>query len=260
MASTETLLFPGIDYSSEALQPQEPSLEAFGDVALRGAEAIIDQAYIDEGLALLNAQANSIESVRPEDAGRTHDIEAAFDAALQEDEIFNAHREALLENAARSLVAQEVDKPKSEDDTAEPVRVAVDAAANNGQSQAPKAEESSHRKQAELALKDAGYEAIIPFESQVTVDPATGNLAIANGSNVRVLERQASGAILVRDYSFDEDTGTITISGPNTSPVQAREFVASNKEEEQRLSSRVVSLPPAVAKVAHFSNAVAVRV
>lgn len=98
--SAENLTLAVPDAEVLPLEERDPALPVeIGEVAL-GGEVVVDD------LELLNAVANGVDA-RVEDVGRTHDIEAAHEAALLEEahaqallenEIFDAHTDALQEN------------------------------------------------------------------------------------------------------------------------------------------------------------------
>lgn len=264
--TAETLTLATPDAEILPLEERDPALPAeIGGLAL-GSEVVIDN-----DLELLNATANGVD-VRAEDAGRTHDIEAAHEAALLEEahaqalienEIFDAHTEALQENEifdahVAALKEDEERSQKQEAIAAEletqesSQRVAKELRAEDLQSQAI---ESDHRKQAEVALRDAGYMESLPLDAQIHKDLATGNLVVVGHDDVKIIESFPGGRTEITDYSYDEDRGTLTINAQGNSIVAARtgEFAQTDQGQWQQYAD-VIKLPPTVASLVGFDK------
>jgi hypothetical protein len=251
------------------LEDRDPALPIeLGGLAL-GGEIELD---LEADLDLLTATANGVDA-RAEDRGRLHDIEAAHQAALQEDEIFEAHTAALLENAIfdahtealrqneifdahEAALKEDAERAESAQETAvdlaEPVQQAKELRAEDLQVQAI---ESDHRKQAEVALRDAGYVEPLPLDAQIHRDLATGNLVVIGHDDVKVIESLPGGRTEITDYTFDEKEGTLTISAHGNSIVAARtgEYLPTEQGQWQQYAD-VISLPPSVASIIGFDK------
>jgi hypothetical protein len=169
-----------------AQEATTPMAEA-GEEAAPAAGPIPDQPGLPEG---------ETPAIRPEDAGRVHDIEKARAEALRENKIFEAHTEALLEKERRE---------KNEAEDAEKA-LAPEAEAKNSQ---------DVRQEAADALRAAGEQGSIPPGSQVSKD-ALGNIVIKSESDVKIIAQKAGGK-RVTDYHYNQAAKTLTIkSGGRT--------------------------------------------
>lgn len=264
--SAESLTLVAPDAEVLPLEERDPALPVeIGGVAL-GSEVVID-----DDLELLNAVANGVDA-RAEDIGRTHDIEAAHEAALLEEahaqallenEIFDAHTEALQENelfdAHEAAIKEDEERTqKQETATAElemqvpNQQTAKELRAEDLQSQAI---ESDHRKQVEVALRDAGYMESLPLDTQIHKDLATGNFVVIGHDDVKIIKSSPGGRTEITDYAYDEDQGTLTISSQGNSIVAARtgEFTQTDQEQWQQYAD-VIKLPPDVASLVGFDK------
>ncbi len=245
------------------LEERDPALPAeIGSLAL-GGEIDIDD------LEMLSAIANGVDA-RAEDVGRTHDIEAAHEAAhleeahaqaLAENEIFDAHAEALRENeifdAYEAAVKEDEEHSQKQENTVAETdllerQTAKELRAEDLQSQQI---ESDHRKQAEIALRDAGYVESLPLDAQIHRDFSTGNLVIAGHGDVKIIESLPGGRTEVTDYAYDESEGTLTISSQGNSIIAARtgEFTQTEQGQWQQYAD-VIKLPPYVASLVGFDK------
>lgn len=263
-AESLTLTMP--DTEVLPLEERDPALPAeIGGVVLSS------EVVIDDDLELLNAVANGVD-VRPEDVGRMHDIEAAHGAALLEEahaqalienEIFDAHTEALKENeifdAHEAAIKEDEERSQKQEAIVAELELqelkqqaAKELRAEDLQSQAL---ESDHRKQAEVALRDAGYMESLPLDAQIHRDLATGNLVVVGHDDVKIIESFPGGRTEITDYSYDEDRGTLTISSQGNSIVATRagEFMQTDQSQWQQYTD-VIKLPPNVASLVGFDK------
>jgi|GEM_PF-1940415 len=297
--STNLELPPAVQ--PEAMEQAERNVEAaiaqLGAISSRS-EVVVEpltEEDIKQGIEELEAYANDA-SVREEDAGRVHDIEAAYKAAKTENEIFDvyeqaqkehamfeAHAEALKENEMvkayeeaveenkkfdirfSELTAEEKQKQEQATEEAAQQKQTEDAQAVKDartQAEARKASSVDYKVQAEAALKQAGYDAEIPTGSQVTKDAKTGDILIAHDNDVRVLSPQPDGsAPKVVDYHFDAESQIITIRDQGD-VVMARvgNYVQSQAAEGQTPEEDAIDLPPAVKKLVGFERAIPLSV
>jgi hypothetical protein len=259
------------------LPPERAYAEVAGRAAVAGAEVQLpNNGELEEGTIALYSLVYNID-VRPEDAGRlhvpqvaheaalemtdpgrVHDIEAAYAAANQENEIFNAYTEAQAEDQARTEAKLEQERAVAEE-AAYAEKEAREAAAevSNQPATATSAEVLKNapvEKRAAAALKDAGISSeVVPGTAS---EDASGVLTIVQGGEVKVLEPQAGGKYNLTTYNVDAEHGTVVMNKPNALIPSKRKLVASNTVEDRRLPA--ITLPPAVAKVAGFKEAVAV--
>lgn len=264
--TAENLTLPAPNTEVLPLEERDLALPAeIGSLALSG------EVVTDNDIELLNAVANGAD-VRPEDAGRTHDVESAHEAALLEEahvqalaenEIFDAHAEALHENeifdAHEAAIKEDEERSqKQEAVVAErelqelKQQTAKELRAEDLQSQAI---ESDHRKQAEVALRDAGYMESLPLDAQIHRDLATGNLVVVGHDDVKIIESFPGGRTEITDYAYDEGQGTLTISPQGNSIVATRtgEFTQTDQGQWQQYAD-VIKLPPNVASLVGFDK------
>lgn len=233
-----------------------PDVLALGDIALL---AEIDTSYIEAGINEVALHANS----EAEDQ-RIHDVDAAFDMALQENELLDAHAEALAQNeifdahleALRQNEIFDAHTAAIEENEEHDKRRAEQREADTLQQEKLEADysepaeiiDSGFRKQAEAALKDAGYTESIPLDSHIQKDLA-GNLTVINANDVKIIESHPGGRTRVTEYAYDEDTKVLTVrAGGNTIlTAQAGDYVKTDANNWQHYGD-VVTLPPSVAK------------
>jgi hypothetical protein len=255
---------PQIDASE--LDQQLPPVEvahigsaiAHSEVTVEG----IDQEYLDKGTKALEAQANG-HDVRPEDAGRMHDVEQAYEAALKENAIFNAHVEALHENEIfdAQVEAEQEDKERGEVKAKEDEKavLAEQETPANQQATAEQAVDplADERTQAQAMLTNAGYQEQLGASSQVRKDYETGNLIVVEGNTVKILDTRSNKPD-VTEYSFDDNENVLTISstGLGVTKAYVGEYVPTKPGE---ITSGVVDLPPSVAKLVGASTATPVE-
>jgi hypothetical protein len=264
--TAETLPLEMPDAEVLPLEERDPALPVeIGGLALG------NEVVIDDDLELLNAVANGVD-VRAEDAGRTHNIEAAHEAALLEEahtqalienEVFDAHAEALHENEI--FDAHEAAIKEDEERSQKQQAITAELELQESKQQAMKelraedlqsqAIESDHRKQAEVALRDAGYMESLPLDAQIHKDLATGNLVVVGHDDVKIIESFPGGRTEITDYSYDEDQGTLTISSQGNSIVATRtgEFAQTDQGQWQQYAD-VIKLPPNVASLVGFDK------
>ena len=263
--SAENLTLAVPDAEVLPLEERDPALPVeIGEVAL-GGEVVVDD------LELLNAVANGVDA-RVEDVGRTHDIEAAHEAALLEEahaqallenEIFDAHTDALQENEL--FDAHEAAIKEDEERTQKQEAVVADAELQAANQQAAKelraeelqsqAVESDHRKQAEVALRDSGYMESLPLDAHIHKDLSTGNLVVVGHDDVKIIKSSPGGRTEITGYAYDEKHGTLTISSQGNSIVATRtgEFTQTDQEQWQQYAD-VIKLPPDVASRVGFDK------
>ncbi|MGF7228527.1 MAG: hypothetical protein ACQR33_00905 [Candidatus Saccharibacteria bacterium] len=253
---TETLAFDRTDLDVEGtIANMERDFAAdprdFGSIALHGE---IDTSYLDAGIDELTTFANT------EQDKRVHDIDAAFDMALEqntmldahaealrENELFDAHVAALEENEERTQ-KEEAEASEEQEEPDEPVAQDEKHSPETDQYSLPEAIDTSYRKQAEVALKDAGYMESIPLDSSIQKDFVTGNLMIIGNNDVKILESRPGGQTRVTEYAYDDDKKVLTIrsqSGIVTAKVG--DFVQTDANNWQQYAD-VITLPPVVAK------------
>lgn len=281
----------GADAHSEGAEQAERSVEAaaqqLGAIAAHTGEVTVEmptEKEIKEGIEALEAYANGAD-VRNDDEGRMHDIEAAYEAAKIENEIFNiydqaqkenemvnAHQEALEENKQHDIKFAELkasdaqQQPTAEEirqtQAAEAVEAAKDARLQAAQTEARKADSVDYKVQAEAALKQAGYSAEIPTGSQITKDTKTGDILIAHDNDVRVLKPQLDGsAPKVVDYHFDTETQVLTIRDQgNVMLARVGNYVRSQVPEGKEPEEDSIELPPAVKQIVGFDRATPVSI
>ena len=240
----------------ETLQPpSNPELHMpLGGTALHG-EVTFDEQYIQEGIGLLEAEANRVHDVNAahEAALIENEIFDVYDEAVLQNEIFDAHVEALREEEVRAAAAgkqQRIEEQMREAD-----------ADQGADEKAPAPHVNDLRGQAEAALREEGITAPLPVGSQVRKDPATGNLMIIGKDDVKILEPQLNGRTKIVDYSFDQGSGVVTISAKGVNTLLAREgnYTDENRLKGNALTHAAVNLPPAVAAMAGFKRAVPIR-
>jgi len=277
---TELQPIPDELYLSEIYMPLDHELSTvehgIGSIVI-GREATLDEESINNGVDLLNAEANGL-NVRPEDVGRSMEVQAAHEAALdenrifdaytqaheeneifdahvaalQENEIFDAHIEAIKENDERN----EQDAKKLTELETVAANKQIEAAALDLKQSKDGMVGASTYKQAEQALKDAGYTDEVPSGSQVYKDYETGNIVIANSfaNNIRLVQFGSGGGNKVTDYRFDKEEGvlTIKIAGGNTTIAQVNKYAPTDDMEQA--VPKAITLPPIVARSVGFAR------
>jgi len=280
------------EVAEQAERNVEAAAQQLGAIAARTSEVTVEvptEADIKKGIEELEAHANGAD-IRSEDAGREHDIEAAYETAKTENEIFdvyeqakreneiaNAHLEAIKENEkfdahvaalaeeeARKQAQLKADELKFKQQQAEVEAQNSPEAKQQLQAQeeARKADSVDYKVQAETALKQAGYSTEIPSGSQVTKDTNTGDILISHDNDVRVLKPQLDGsAPKVVDYHFDTEAQVLTIRDQgNVVLARVGNYVRSQVPEGQTPEEDSIELPPAVKKMVGFERATPVSI
>lgn len=241
-------------HSTETLPiPDAPNIETpLGGVALYG-EVAFDDAYVQEGVNQLEAEAN-----------RIHDVGAAYDAAVVENEIFDVYDEAVLQNEVFDAHTEAIKEQEAR--AAAEMQMRIDEQAKKPASDEAVDEQEGPsaidlRGQAEAALREEGITTPLPVGSQVQKDAATGNLMIIGKNDVKILEPQGGGRTKIVDYSFDAGSGVVTISakGMNTLLTREGEYIEEDRRNGKKPTASALNLPPAVAAMAGFIRAVPVQ-
>lgn len=232
---------PNTELLPPAAEQNNAVAENIGDVAL--------QAYVDQGLAEINdftKQAaeqpqNDPSYMRPEDAGRVHDIEAAHEEALKENLAFDiekAHAEALLENAKFDAEAAQREKERQDNLEAEKAPV-----------QEPEAHPQDIRQEAVEALKEAGEAGTLPLGSRVSKD-TLGNIVITSQDDVKLVTPKATGGKQVTTYHYDKAARKLTIKkqGEKTVVATVGDPAPDEAQEQPKHTIRLV-VPSAVSSM-----------
>jgi len=251
--SFEDLPLVDLEYMRVPIKP--PVAERIGGAAL---DQEVDASYIEEGIALLNAEANANVPTDQSGDGRVHDIEAAHaaalmeeahTAALEENAIFDAHAAALKEEEEREQAKSNTlkEEAESEDESVEDEASIKPLPDDTLDAPIPQAEArtlaTDYRTQAETLLKEAGYSGKLPMETKVRKDFATGNLLVANGNNIKVVKLHSTGGPKVVEYTYDKDDKTLTARtrGLRLAEVHVDEFAPHEVSEGQLID--MVKLP-----------------
>jgi hypothetical protein len=205
--------------------------------------------------------------IRAEDQGRVHDIEAAYEAAVIENEIFDVYDEAVKENEIRDAydAAVEEDKTRSADaeeaNLEEPKGTKPEAPTSAQQQEYipsdPLLDGSlTEREQANAVLERAGHLADISPTSQITRDYTTGNIVVTDGDTVRIFDARSNKPD-VTEYTFDEQSHTLSIesSGVGRITTHVGDYVPS---EWSSNNDKQIMLPPSVAKMVGAKTAIPV--
>lgn len=237
--------------------PDNPDLHIpLGGVALHGEVAFDDTNIQEEGINQLETKAN-----------RVHDIDAAHEAALIENEIFDVYDEAVQQNEIFDANAEAIGEDEASAEVQKQqqrqIKERVEAldAEQHAEEDTPTIEPNDLRGQAEAALKEAGVVAPLPVGSQVRKDAVTGNLMIIGNDDIKVLEPQLNGRTKIVDYSFDKDSGLVTISakGANTLLARSGDYVEETRPNGELPVTSAINLPSAVAAMTGFKRAIPVR-
>jgi biotin carboxyl carrier protein len=168
-----------------------------GDIMLNGTPDELETLpeLTADDFAALEAIANGAD-IRAEDAGRTHDIEAAHDEAIEED-------------AERTLALQ---RQQAQEEQPEEQVVGRAAAAAVRALQAAAAHQST-RQQAQEALRSAGGFGHIPAGATVRKDPFSNTFTVSTGDHVQIIRPRPIGDRYdVTDYRYNEEDHTLRIS------------------------------------------------
>lgn len=254
-------------YASVEVPPAEVA-ERVGCTAVRSAEpglAAYTQEEIDAGVQKLEAHANP-GVVNPENDGRMADIEAAHEAALRENEMFNLYTEALTEDKQRALttVEQQTDETREEEPEApnnsaarepEPAKEEPKAA----ESRADQAQQTLIQ-EAQAAMKAAGLSAELSDQTKVIKDPLGKGMLVVSGGNMQLLEPNGMGGYRATKYQNNPLQGTITITTDSGSVLmrQTGEYTAEDTSRSGQEKPASVTLPPLVARAVGYSQVVPV--
>lgn len=268
----------------------EQSIQALeNDVA---EEAAVEQQYVQEGIAAAEAYANGAD-VRAEDADRVHNIDAAYEEAMHENTMIEAYNEAMQEEISRAQAIayqEEMDRAHTEALQEDADRIYAAAVEENAEREKQKIvfkqeaakeadseqgeqpptpikdtkaedlQDKEYRKHAAAVLESVGYTESIPVNSQVIKDPESGNIMIVHNQDVKVLEPQPNGTVQVTEYDYNRDTNIVTIRrrGEDTITARVANYAEATIEDEQKYWSGTVKLPPTVAKIVGFKEALPV--
>lgn len=229
---------------SRASMPRQREL---GEIVLNGSLEELPTLPDADDFAALEAVANG-EDIRPEDAGRVHDIEAAHEQAIEEDE-------------QRTLARQ--DQPEEEEPQPETQPLQASVAANSGAADAMRAAAAhqSARQQAHDAMRAAGGFGHISPTATVSKDPFSGTFTVADGDHIQIIRPRAIGdRYEVTDYRYNEEERTLRISirGHSSLTRPTGKFAAetatdapageTGSAEQPEQSGELITLPPVVAR------------
>lgn len=222
-------------------------------------EATLNETSDGSNLATPNEEQGQLRNIRPEDEGRIHDVDTAHEQALHENEIFDVWAQAHRENEMFDLHAEALKEDEERTRRLQAESLTDKTRPKEINEQGTARSEQGIRKQAEVALRDAGYKEHIPAESRVRLDSATGNLMIIGNHEVKVVEPRSNGRARVTEYDFDESNNVLTMSarGANTITATVGDFMPSPIGEDQ-LKAKEIILPVAVAQVIGFRRAIPV--
>lgn len=236
--------------------------QALGGLAIeRDIVLYEDVTGSDENGEWGTGEQEQLSTIRPEDEGRIHDIELAREQARNENEIFDVWEAAHVENKMFDLYTEALKEDEErtqklhDEASTDKVHLKENSEPNSART------EQGIRKQAEVALRDAGYKGTIPAESRVRLDHETGNLMIIGNHEVKVVEPQPNGKSRVTEYGFDESSNVLTISahGANTITAIGGDYMPSPIGKDE-LKTKEIVLPVAVAQVIGFRRAIPIPV
>jgi len=225
----------------------------YGGLACEGAGVVVDDLSVEGELT------SGIDAAAmPEGDGRLQDVEAAHEAALQENKIFDAYTEALAEDKNRTPEKPESEEEPAVVEAAKPIASEVPVDRKDDTLASPRAPSPPELiKEAQTLMDAAGHHELIPLNARVLRDPANGNLMIVGDNDVRVLEPLPGGKTRIVEYALDETTGVLTISTDGTSI--AANALAGDFAPASISDGNVISLPPGVAREVGFKNVVPVE-
>lgn len=223
------------------------------------------QQYVDEGIATLEKVANG-QDIRLGEERYVHNIEAAYEAAVMENEIFDvyeeAHKENELHNAYEAAIKEDEAREAAKEEAAKSELKQTEDQKPNAQTNGITQEVTpsdpllnnalSEREQANAALVRAGFSQEISPASQVTRDFQTGNVIVTDGDTVKIFDPRSNKPDIT-EYNFDSRSGTLSI---DTSGVGRMTTHVGNYAPSQEFSSEQIILPPAVAKMVGSKTAV----
>jgi len=251
-----------------SVEPSPNAVKALGHVALGDQ---LPRDYMDSGIEQLEAYANSQASeahaqddTETQADTRIHDVEAAHEAALLENSIFDAHVAALKENEIfdAHVAAMEEDKERakvraqqSEQASQKEQSVAADKTKTNQErahSPSAPASQEELRQEAAAALEEAGVAGLpiqVPMGSEIHKD-VDGNLTIVNGNSAIVIEPVLGGKPQVTEYTYNKNNGTPTLTvttGVGTDRGHIAEYTPTQTGQWQT-HDKVITLPPALTR------------
>jgi hypothetical protein len=230
--------------TAETHLDQEHLAEQLGSLALAG-ETIDDTVNrltpTDEALEAFFTQEDKEAAANKT---RVHDIEAAHEAALyendvidayKENELFDAHAAALKENDERK--AEKIPAPDTEEQ------------ANESQPIAKPSSESAQalREEATVVLKQSGADTQLSPGSIVTKD-AMGNLLILDGTDAKFITQTPDGRPKVTEYQYDDTTGTVSINDKLFSVMDHTINYEETSLKSGQTRDEILELPPIIAE------------
>jgi hypothetical protein len=164
------------------------------------------QSDTNKNITQLEASTNE---KAPQEDHRIHDINEAYEAALRENEIFDAHVAALKEDAEREQ-ARATEEARALDIPAQNVVEGVTENQLTTRLETSSPEEI--HKETVAALKQMGLDIQIPPGSEISKD-TKGNLFIVSGNDAKAITYLPNGSPRVTEYHYDKDSATLTIDG-----------------------------------------------